>query len=485
MKNSRLEGYILNTKNNGQVFTPTYIVDMMLEECGLVGEKLFKYKIIEPSFGSGVFLLRIIEKMIEYAKENEMPYDELWHSIHFGLYGIEKDVGLYQTVLEKAYSLIAGYAGENDEIWDLDLSENFICGNTLEINQFDGKMDFVIGNPPWIRFHNIKEEKERNLIKSYSFSANGNTDIYITFFEKGLQMLKSDGKLCFITPNSYFNSKMGFEMRKYIAENKMLKEIIDFGHKQIFEGFTTYSCITLLTKQPSKDTLFIKNNIKKRLTVDDYYINKNFYFNANGNFRNIINYSGEQYVKVKNGCATLMDNFFIGNNVFKDSKYSKTAIKSSTGKETFCFFPYDDNGVIIPFEDIEFAEIDIAKYLLENKEKLLDRDIDKNAVWYGFGRSQAISDVHKNKHILNTIYSRKEDVQLIKCKSDMIVYGGIYILGNVKEEILKEILCSDEYFQYVKTIGKYKSGGYYTLGSKEVENFINFSLLKYFKNNTK
>ena len=37
-------------------------------------------------------------------------------------------------------------------------------------------------------------------------------------------MLKSNGKLCFITPNSYFNSKMGFEMRKYIAENKMLKE---------------------------------------------------------------------------------------------------------------------------------------------------------------------------------------------------------------------------------------------------------------------
>lgn len=472
----------MKSKNDGQVFTPVYIVDQMFELCGLVDDGLMKYKIIEPSFGNGAFLLRIFEKMVEYARKNHMLCSQLYEIIKENLFGIEKDNALYVEVVNKIYCILAEYAMECDEEFEITLCDNFICGDTLEINRFDGKMDIVLGNPPWVRYHNIQDQKEREFIKSYSFSANGNTDIYITFFEKGLQMLNNGGKLCFITPNSYFNSKMDSVMRKYITDNKMLKTIVNFGHKQIFDGFTTYSCITLLTKQPCEKTLYIQNDVEKQLAVNDYYLNDNFYFNANGEFADIINYSGERYVKVKNGCATLMDKFFIGNKEFQNSVFNKPAIKASTGQTTFCFYPYDENGEIVMLDEIQYLEPNVVKYLEENKEMLLNRDIDKGTPWYGFGRSQAIQDTHKKKFVLNTLYSKKEDVRLARCPDVAVVYGGIYILGPIKQEILEEILYSDKYIQYVKTIGKYKSDGYYTLGSKEVENFINFSLLKHFQN---
>lgn len=470
----------MKSKNDGQVFTPVDIVDQMLDMCGLVGKEIFSYKIIEPSFGEGVFLLRLIERMKGQAKKENMSFDDLCSFIQSNVFGIEKDIDLHEMVMSEVLSSISEYNTEGADESFFDMSENIICGDTLEINKFDGKMDIVLGNPPWIRYHNIQDQYERDLIKSYSFSASGNTDIYITFFEKGLQMLKNNGKLCFITPNSYFNSKMGSVMRKYIVDNRMLRTICDFGHRQIFDGFTTYSCITLLSKQPCKKTLYIQNDVEKQLAVNNYYLNDNFYFNANSEFADIINYSGERYMKVKNGCATLMDKFFIGNKEFQNSVFNKPAIKASTGQTTFCFYPYDENDEIVMLDEIQYLEPDVVKYLEENKEMLLNRDIDKGTPWYGFGRSQAIQDTHKKKFVLNTLYSKKEDVRLVRCPDVAVVYGGIYILGPIKQEILEEILYSDKYIQYVKTIGKYKSGGYYTLGSKEVENFINFSLLKHF-----
>lgn len=471
---------ILNSKNNGQVFTPVGIVDKMLDMCGLVDEKIFNYKIIEPSFGEGIFLIRIIERMIESAKRLNLDFNKLSGFINNNIFGIEKDAELHEKVMRKLLSLVLSYATENDDISSFNLDDNIICGNTLEINRFDGKMDVVIGNPPWISYRNINNDNDKRIIKSYSFSANGNTDIYITFFEKGIQMLKDNGSLCFITPNSYFNSKMGSVMRRYITKNKMLNSVIDFKHKQIFEGFTTYSCITLLTKQPNKYTTYIDDTGTKKFSINDYYVNDNFYFDANKEFFNIINYSGKKYVSVKNGCATLMDKFFIGNEFLKNSKYTLPAIKSSICEETFCFYPYDKEGKIIPFEAIKEKEPLTAEYLINNKEILLKRDLEKSDYWYSFGRSQAISDTYKKKIAVNCLYANKEDLRLYKCPLGSIVYGGLYISGEIDEKMLENILISDDYIEYIKIIGKYKSGGYYTIGAKEMEKYINYMLEKYY-----
>ena len=46
--------------------------------------------------------------------------------------------------------------------------------------------------------------------------------------------------------------------------------------------------------------------------------------------------------------------------------------------------------------------------------------------------------------------------------------------------MLENILISDDYIEYIKIIGKYKSGGYYTIGAKEMEKYINYMLEKYY-----
>jgi adenine-specific DNA-methyltransferase len=62
-------------------------------------------------------------------------------------------------------------------------------------------MDFVVGNPPYVRVHNLGNYYE--LVKKFSFSQAGMTDLFIVFFEVGLNMLNNNGKMCYISPTSY------------------------------------------------------------------------------------------------------------------------------------------------------------------------------------------------------------------------------------------------------------------------------------------
>ena len=53
-----------------QVFTPDYIVKKMLDDIDYRGENLRK-TIFEPSFGDGAFLVEIVSRILEYAKDSE------------------------------------------------------------------------------------------------------------------------------------------------------------------------------------------------------------------------------------------------------------------------------------------------------------------------------------------------------------------------------------------------------------------------------
>lgn len=106
-------------------------------------------------------------------------------------------------------------------------------------------MDFVVGNPPYVRVHNL--ENTFDMAKSFSFAQDGMTDLYIVFYEIGLKMLNENGVLGYITPSSYFNSIAGSHMRKVFVENNLIDQIVDLKHFQAFNA-TTYTEITILKK---------------------------------------------------------------------------------------------------------------------------------------------------------------------------------------------------------------------------------------------
>ncbi len=459
-------------KLNGRFYTPEFIVDNVLDLSSYHGQAILKKHAIDNSCGDGAFLVAIVDRyckeFLKISDNRQTLSEELSTYIH----GIEIDEFESKKCVANLNNIVSRY-GLNSVIWDIN------CADTLTVNKYNGKMDFVLGNPPYVRVHNLGTSF--GSIKKFSFAQNGMTDLYIVFYEIGLNMLNENGVLGYITPSSFFNSLAGKYMRLHLVNNNLLEKIVDLKHFQAFTA-TTYTTITILKNNRQNTTTDYyqfedKNNFPyyvDTLSVEDYFICDNFYFSEKKRLeelKNILNFNtAKDHFAVKNGFATLADSFFIGN--FNFDEFTIPIVKASTGKQYKCIFPYT-KGKLVPFEDLT-ANSKIKNYFEVHKELLLARSLEKNSGWYGFGRTQGINDVYRCKYSINALIKTQSDLKLIKCDTGIGVYSGLYILTEVPEIELREMIYSEDFISYISLLGKYKSGGYYTFSSKDLKNYLEY-----------
>ncbi|MFN3269277.1 MAG: Eco57I restriction-modification methylase domain-containing protein, partial [Candidatus Kapaibacteriota bacterium] len=133
--------------------------------------------------------------------------------------------------------------------------------------------DIVIGNPPYIRQESIKELKPLLQTQGYQVF-NATADIYTYFYEKGYQVLKYRGLLCFITSNKWMRARYGENLRKLLKEKTRVIELIDFSGYSVFEQTVDTNIITLQKVKPQKGNLISFLNVKSDIdNVIDYIKN--------------------------------------------------------------------------------------------------------------------------------------------------------------------------------------------------------------------
>lgn len=463
---------VSTVKLNGRFYTPEFIVNSVLDLSNYSGQKVLQKHVIDNSCGDGAFLVAIVNRyctaFLKISCDLKMLSEELTTYVH----GIEIDEIESKKCIDNLNRTVRQY-GLNNLKWDV------ICADTLLVDKYNGKMDFVLGNPPYVRVHNLGNSFD--YIKKFSFAQNGMTDLYIVFYEIGLKMLKENGILGYITPSSFFNSIAGEHLRLHLVNNNLLEKVVDLKHFQAFTA-TTYTTIIILRNNRKKLTTdyyqFAEENnypfYVDTLNAEDYFIGENFYFAEKKRLeelRTILKYNTvKNFFTVKNGFATLADNFFIGN--FDFEEFTIPIVKASTGKQYKCIFPYSQ-GKLVSFEGLT-ANSKIKNYFENYKDLLLERSLEKNSDWYGFGRTQGINDVNRCKYSINTLIKNQSDLKLIKCEKGVGVYSGLYILTEVSENELKEILYSEDFISYISLLGKYKSGGYYTFSSKDLKIYLEY-----------
>lgn len=472
-------GYNRLIKYSGQVFTPDFIVDIMLDFCGYNSKNILKKHLIDNSCGDGAFLcsavLRYCKIFFQSYSDKEILKNELQTYIH----GIEIDEIAYKNCIYNLNEASKQYGIKNVQ-WDI------IKADALKINKFDNLIDYVVGNPPYVRVHNLKNNY--NIVKSFYFANGGMTDLYLAFFELGFRMMNRNGKLCYITPSSWLNSLAANNLRNFISKTHKLNGIIDFEHYQAFEYANTYSMISLFDNSQLIDAIdyYIYNEIKKdkifidTLSYKDITIGQNFYISTKkelNKIKKIKLFSHPKYCLVKNGFATLADKVFIGDIPF--DKFTIPIIKASTGKWYKGFFPYDKFGKPLP-RKIIFENKNISDYLEKNKDELLKGIPEKqNPNWYLYGRTQALKDVYRDKIAINTIIKDLDSIKLNFVPKGCGLYSGLYILSEYSFEIITSLIKSQDFIDYIKILKNYKSGGYYTFNSKDLEQFLNFKLSKH------
>ena len=241
------------------------------------------------------------------------------------------------------------------------------------------KYDNIIMNPPYIRIQDLSPNYREFIKEKFTILNQGLVDIYYAFIIKCIDLLKDDGIMVAITPNSYLYNKSALQLRKYLFENNLVKEIIDYKSEKVFNNASVYCCITIFTK--SKKTYLLYNG--EKLNYNN--ITKNYsLFNFNSQINTLKN-----ICKISNGIATLRDKVFI----HKEKLYNEPCWNLVTNgkEEKHIIYPYK-NGEIIDEKSFKELNPKTYEYLQDNKNILAERDKGNKVypAWYAYGRSQSI-----------------------------------------------------------------------------------------------
>lgn len=218
----------------GQYFTPSTVVDLINSFCIRTG----KEKILDPSCGSGTFLVRAYDRKKRLQKK--FVYHGKLISQIFGY-----DISSYATYLSILNLSI------------LDMSDydppNIIRQDFFEIESKNMDFDAIIGNPPYTRQEEIDEfiegEKEKiNKVIEYDwgFSPKKNTSLYGHFFYHAGKMLKDHGYFGFITSNSWLDTSYGIEIQQWMLNHFKIVAIIDSKVERFFTSADVNTNITIL-----------------------------------------------------------------------------------------------------------------------------------------------------------------------------------------------------------------------------------------------
>lgn len=118
--------------------------------------------------------------------------------------------------------------------------------------------DIVIGNPPYIQLQNDKG-KLGKLYEPCGYKTFDSTgDIYALFYERGNNLLRPGGTLCYITSNKWMRAGYGENLRGYLTEHTHPLRLIDFGETHVFESATVMTNILLFQHAASPKQVTVK-----------------------------------------------------------------------------------------------------------------------------------------------------------------------------------------------------------------------------------
>ncbi|ECW8268323.1 N-6 DNA methylase [Campylobacter upsaliensis] len=259
----------------GQYFTPLNIVRFMVECFDLRQNDL----VLDPSCGSGGFLLQTLQYMQEKSKKLDGEYNQkrFWHSFaEKNLYGIEINGGISQTA---KMNMIIHDDGHTNVITadGLDSFENFIKkNNKFQKNTFN----FIFTNPPFGSsipaskpyFEDFSFAKSEvhfidKIIDKKSPKDLSTQKSEILFLERYFEFLKEGGIVACVLPDGILTNSSLQNVRDYLLERFYL--LASFSLPQ--HTFSNYgagvkSSILVLKK---KDKKTIKAFLDKKEAIQN------------------------------------------------------------------------------------------------------------------------------------------------------------------------------------------------------------------------
>lgn len=423
---------ILETGNNKvkcQKFTPNTLVETILDLAGYTTDLMGK-TILENSFGSGSILKAIVARYIKSAIIAGYSKEDISLGLSRDIYGIELDKGLFDNCICALNDIVNQYALPT-VIWKL------FHGNALELD-LNQKFDFIVGNPPYISYKEMDDASRKALRKKFVSCSAGKFDYCYAFIESAMGLLKDTGRLVQLIPNNIYKNVFAQNLRDILKAH--LSIVYDYPNQKLFDKTLTSVSLFLYEQDYISDDIQYKNLTNKqnrvisRSALRDKWTFESELPNADGaiRFGDVFNAS-ISLATLFNEAFLLSEEDIQKEQIEPDVVYKAVSPRSLQYQtEKYIIFPYkyDESG-LVRFTAAEFEAFfpNATKHLRRFSKELAERDSDKNAAWFEYGRSQALSHINTEKLLVSTITTHK--VEIHKISKGTIPYSGIYITAVI------------------------------------------------------
>jgi len=209
-------------KENGAFYTPGPVVEGLLDA---VTMSLDGARVLDPACGSGEFLL-------EAARRGAV------------VSGADVDAEAV-AVARFRLACLAVTAHEEDGGSIGELAD----ANLLHEERLTGPFDAVIGNPPYVRFHNMAPAERGALSRRYE-TAVGQFDLFAPFLEAALTRVRPGGTVAFVLPALLLRGSRYATLRRFLLARARVAAVIDHGDGA-FEGVLAPTCVLVLVRHPA------------------------------------------------------------------------------------------------------------------------------------------------------------------------------------------------------------------------------------------
>lgn len=225
-------------KHSGSHYTPYHLVSFLMDQVIPWKGTNFNLTILDPSCGSGVFLVeayrRLISRKIQANPEIKLSINDLKKILRDNIYGVDINKNAIQIAALSLYLTMCDYL-EPRYIWHKVKFEPLIGRNIFDVDFFEEdspflnlKYDLIIGNPPWES--QISEKTKQYLIKSNLTV--GDKQISQAFLWRVSELCKETGEICMLvsSKNLLFNrSKPNKDFRIRFFSCFDVKTVINFS----------------------------------------------------------------------------------------------------------------------------------------------------------------------------------------------------------------------------------------------------------------
>lgn len=271
-------------------------VDKILDIVDYGAENILSKVFLEPACGNGIFIIRLLERICKNIKSKKILSTFISSNIVF--------VDIDEAMIEKTKLNISNYfyskfnepyiGSYNGFVFDftqkVTCSERSSVLNDVQeqpISKFLDKIDYVIGNPPYVSLYGRRDKKKDEAQRVYYLSRysqfpkslkNGKINFVMLFIEQSINFLKEGGKLSFIIDVSFFETAYE-HTRKYLLDNTRILRIV-----YNIKAFEAASGQIILDIQKSK----VKTNLVQVIDIENnksIHVDQKNWYNPHDQFK--------------------------------------------------------------------------------------------------------------------------------------------------------------------------------------------------------